>query len=190
MFSISNKHEEFFDYLVANAQNFHRGAVIANEVMQDVSTISLHLKEIVKLEHESSKTNQDIIFKLSRVFITPIDREDFYKLTCQLENSIDSLQGALMRTSMYHVTSAPEAAVAMTEQLVLMGEEMNNIFELLAACRTLKPPGIRNRPSLPPGNFPLIQRRRKGPAQCHPLERHPGDAGRSIRQRRNPGKYC
>ena len=53
MFSISNKHEEFFDYLVANAQNFHRGAVIANEVMQDVSTISLHLKEIVKLEHES-----------------------------------------------------------------------------------------------------------------------------------------
>ena len=54
-----------------------------------------------------------------------------YKLTCQLENSIDSLQGALMRTSMYHVTSAPEAAVAMTEQLVLMGEEMNNIFELL-----------------------------------------------------------
>ena len=131
MFSISNKHEEFFDYLVANAQNFHRGAVIANEVMQDVSTISLHLKEIVKLEHESPKTNQDIIFKLSRVFITPIDREDFYKLTCQLENSIDSLQGALMRTSMYHVTSAPEAAVAMTEQLVLMGEEMNNIFELL-----------------------------------------------------------
>lgn len=55
MFSISNKHEEFFDYLVANAQNFHRGAVIAHEVMQDVSTISLHLKEIVKLEHESSK---------------------------------------------------------------------------------------------------------------------------------------
>lgn len=46
MFSISNKHEEFFDYLVANAENFHRGAVIAHEVMQDVSTISLHLKEI------------------------------------------------------------------------------------------------------------------------------------------------
>lgn len=131
MFSISNKHEEFFDYLVANAENFHRGAVIAHEVMQDVSTISLHLKEIVKLEHESSKTNQDIIFKLSRVFITPIDREDFYKLTGQLENSIDSLQGALMRTSMYHVTTAPEAAVTMTEQLVLMGEEMNKIFSLL-----------------------------------------------------------
>lgn len=51
MFSISNKHEEFFDYLMTNAENFHRGALIAHEVMEDVSTISMHLKEIVKLEH-------------------------------------------------------------------------------------------------------------------------------------------
>ena len=59
MFSISNKHEEFFDYLMTNAENFHRGAIIAHEVMEDVSTISLHLKEIVKLEHTSAKTNQE-----------------------------------------------------------------------------------------------------------------------------------
>ena len=131
MFNISNKHEEFFDYLMTNAENFHRGAIIAHEVMEDVSTISLHLKEIVKLEHTSAKTNQEVIFKLSRVFITPIDREDFYKLTCQLEDCIDSLQGALMRTSMYHVTEAPKAAVAMTAQIVAMGEELKNIFSLL-----------------------------------------------------------
>ena len=117
MFSISNKHEEFFDYLMTNAENFHRGALIAHEVMEDVSTISMHLKEV--------------IFKLSRVFITPIDREDFYKLTCQLEDCIDSLQGALMRTSMYHVTEAPKAAIAMTEQIVTMGEELKKIFSFL-----------------------------------------------------------
>ena len=99
--------------------------------MEDVSTISMHLKEIVKLEHTSDKTNQEVIFKLSRVFITPIDREDFYKLTCQLEDCIDSLQGALMRTSMYHVTEAPKAAIAMTEQIVTMGEELKKIFSFL-----------------------------------------------------------
>ena len=51
MFSISNKHEEFFDYLMTNAENFQRGAIIAHEVMEDVSTISLHLKEIVFKAH-------------------------------------------------------------------------------------------------------------------------------------------
>ena len=58
MFSISNKHEEFFDYLMTNAENFHRGAIIAHEVMEDVSTISLHLKEIVKLEHQPRPTRR------------------------------------------------------------------------------------------------------------------------------------
>lgn len=31
MFSISNKHEELFDYLVSNAEIFHAGAVIARK---------------------------------------------------------------------------------------------------------------------------------------------------------------
>ena len=31
MFSISNKHEEFFDYLIENAENFHRGTLIAKD---------------------------------------------------------------------------------------------------------------------------------------------------------------
>ena len=44
MFSISNKHEKFFDYLMNNAKNFHRGAVIAKEVMKDVTSIHLLLR--------------------------------------------------------------------------------------------------------------------------------------------------
>lgn len=131
MFSISNKHEEFFNYLTANAENFHRGAVIANQIMQNVATAKEHVEEIVRIEHKSDKINQDVIIKLSRVFITPIDREDFYKLTCQLEDCIDSLQGALMRTSLYHVETAPKAAVEITGRLVEMGQELKKTFELL-----------------------------------------------------------
>lgn len=131
MFSISNKHEEFFDYLMHNAENFHRGAVIAKEVMKDVTKIHLHIKEVVKLEHTSDKINQDIIMKLSRVFITPIDREDFYKLTCHLEDCIDQLHGSLMRVSLYHLDKSTLAAEQITEQLEIMGQELTTIFSLL-----------------------------------------------------------
>ena len=75
MFSISNKHEEFFDYLMTNAENFHRGAIIAHEVMETVSTISLHLKKSSSWNIHQPRPNQEVIFKLSRVFITPIDRK-------------------------------------------------------------------------------------------------------------------
>lgn len=131
MFSISNKHEEFFDYLMDNAENFHRGAVIAKEVMADVTKIHLHIKEIVQLEHTSDKINQDIIMKLCRVFITPIDREDFYQLTCHLEDCIDQLHGCLMRVSMYHLTKSTAASEQIAECLELMGQELTIIFSLL-----------------------------------------------------------
>lgn len=129
MFSISNKHEKFFDYLMNNAENFHRGAVIAKEVMKDVTSIHLYIKEVVKLEHTSDKINQDIIMKLCRVFITPIDREDFYKLTCHLEDCIDQLHGSLMRVSLYHLTKSSPAAEQIAEQLELM-ERANRLSKM------------------------------------------------------------
>lgn len=97
MFSISNKHEEFFDYLIENAEKFRRGAVIANEVMKDLSLLPDHMEEITNLEHGADKVNFDVIKQLARVFITPIDREDFYNLSCRLEDCIDNLHGFIMR---------------------------------------------------------------------------------------------
>ena len=110
MFSISNKHEEFFDYLIENAENFHRGTLIAKDVMTNTANISMYMKDIAQLEHTSDKINEDVIMKLCRVFITPIDREDFYKLTCHLEDCIDQLHGALMRVSLYHIDKVTPAA--------------------------------------------------------------------------------
>lgn len=131
MFNISNKHEEFFDYLMDNAENFHRGALIAQEAMTDISKLPQHLDEIVQLEHKSDQTNQEIINKLSVIFITPIDREDFYRLTCHLEECIDCLQGALMRLNMYHIDNLLPVAAKITEQIVQMAEVLKTIFSLL-----------------------------------------------------------
>lgn len=40
MFSLVNKHEEFFDFLVTNAEYFHKGTLMAREVLQDPSKSS------------------------------------------------------------------------------------------------------------------------------------------------------
>lgn len=131
MFSISNKHEEFFDYLMENAENFYLGALIAQEAMTDITKLPQHLDDIVNLEHKSDAINQDIIHKLSVIFITPIDREDFYRLTCHLEECIDCLQGALMRLNMYHIDSLISSAGKIMAQIVTMSEELKVLFSLL-----------------------------------------------------------
>ncbi len=131
MFSISNKHEEFFDYLITNAENFHRSAEIASQVMNNIGTVSSRIKDVVDITHQADEINKEVIMKLCRVFITPIDREDFYRLTCVLSDCIDSLQGAIVRTDVYHVTQAPEAAKDITNRLSSMGNELKQIFVLL-----------------------------------------------------------
>lgn len=131
MFSVSNKHEEFFDYLIENAENFHNGAVICNDVMKDISCIDTKLPQIEALEEKADQINKEVIMKLCKVFITPIDREDFYKLTCVLEDCIDPLHGALIRVNVYHVRDNSAAAAEISARLVMMGEEMKKAFALL-----------------------------------------------------------
>ena len=131
MFNISNKHEEFFDYLKENAENFRRGALIAQEAMTDISKLPQHLDDIVQLEHKSDEINQNIIHQLSVIFITPIDREDFYRLTCHLEECIDCLQGALMRLNMYHIDHLIPSTAKIMEQIVAMSDELTVLFTLL-----------------------------------------------------------
>lgn len=121
MFSISNKHEEFFDYLITNANSFKRGAIIAYEAMNDLTVLPERMKEITELEHNADKTNLDVMVQLARIFITPIDREE----------CIDNLHGFLMRVDMYHIEKTTPAAVEGTKILVDMGDELNAIFELL-----------------------------------------------------------
>jgi hypothetical protein len=54
--SISNKHEEFFDYLIKNAENFHQGAVLAQTVFKDIEQLPEHLPDIIELEHNADET--------------------------------------------------------------------------------------------------------------------------------------
>lgn len=83
------------------------------------------------LEHEADATNGEVIRKLSVIFITPIDREDFYRLSCQLESCIDYLHGALMRLDMYHIHQPLQASVDIMDKIVEMSGELKEIFALL-----------------------------------------------------------
>ena len=131
MFNISNKHEDFFDYLISNAEVFHKGALIGQAAFRDLTKLEQHLQDVIQLEHQADKTNMEVIRKISVVFITPIDREDFYRLTSQLESCIDYLQGSIMRLDTYHIQQPSQIASEMMDHIVEMAVELKEIFSLL-----------------------------------------------------------
>lgn len=131
MFSLVNKHEEFFDFLVTNAEYFHKGTLMAREVLQDPSKLEKYSKEVKNLEHAADKVTHDISAKMRHVFITPIDREDFFMLTSTLDDCVDDVQDVVLSLKLYHAGIGWELPIRMADILVEMSEEMIVLFRLL-----------------------------------------------------------
>ncbi len=131
MFSLVNKHEEFFDYLVTNAEYFHKGTVMAREVMHDLSKLDRYIKDARELEHAADAVTTEILARMKRVFITPIDREDFYMLTSNLDDCVDDMQDVVLSLKLYHAGLSGEQPLRMADILVEMSSELIVLFQLL-----------------------------------------------------------
>ena len=131
MFSLVNKHEEFFDFLVTNAEYFHKGTVMAREVLQDPAKLERYTKEVKNLEHSADKVTHDISAKMRHVFITPIDREDFFLLTTSLDDCVDDIQDVVMSLKLCHAGIGSKLPLRMADILVEMSSEMIVLFRLL-----------------------------------------------------------
>ena len=119
MFSLVNKHEEFFDFLVTNAEYFHKGTLMAKEVLQGPDAVAQAFR--FRLEP----------WKLRHVFITPIDREDFFMLTSTLDDCVDDIQDVVLSMKLYHAGIGSKLPVRMSDILVEMAEELIVLFRLL-----------------------------------------------------------
>ncbi len=131
MFSLVNKHEEFFDFLVTNAEYFHKGTLMAREVLQDPSKLEKYSKEVKNLEHAADRVTHDISAKMRHVFITPIDREDFFMLTSTLDDCVDDVQDVVLSLKLYHAGIGWDLPLRMADILVEMSDEMIILFRLL-----------------------------------------------------------
>ena len=131
MFSLVNKHEEFFDFLVTNAEYFHKGTLMAKEVLEDPSKLERYAKEVKNLEHSADKITHEISAKMRRVFITPIDREDFFLLTTTLDDCVDDIQDVVMSLKLYHAGIGSQMPIRMAEILIEMSSELIILFRLL-----------------------------------------------------------
>lgn len=132
MFNFSRKDTEFFDLFTENANFFHLGAVMLDDLIKDPNKSLEHIEEILGLESAADSVNERIINKLNLSFITPIDREDIYAIAGELANGVDMIQGALQRIIMYHAGHSTRRSPDLTKLLVDGTNELVKAFKLLS----------------------------------------------------------
>ena len=140
--------EKFFDLFSAVATFTTEAAGLLQQLLRaDPARRGAIVDQIKRLEHQADQVTHEVVTRLDRVFITPLDREDIHLLASRLDDVIDLIDGTARRLLMFRAGAAPEGAVLIADvigkavaelQVAVRALEKNKGGTVLAACVQVK----------------------------------------------------
>ena len=100
--------EKFFDLFSAVATLTVEAANLLQELLRaDTQRRTAIVDQIKRLEHQADQVTHEVVTRLDRVFITPLDREDIHLLASRLDDVMDLIDGTARRLLMFHAGKRP-----------------------------------------------------------------------------------
>ncbi len=94
-------------------ESFAKGIAFANEaaallqecfVNYDAANVQAHLDDMHKIEHTADGVKHEMMEKLVKEFLPPIEREDIVELAHTIDDVTDSIEDVLRGMYMYNIT--------------------------------------------------------------------------------------
>lgn len=125
MFRLIPREEKFFEFFEKAANNILEGArVLVQMTEEGGANFQERWKRLEELEHVGDKITHQIIRKLNRTFITPIDREDIHSLAVALDDVMDLIEASASRMSLYKIKQPTEEARKLAHVILKSAEEI------------------------------------------------------------------
>lgn len=99
------------------ALNVNKSAILLVEMMEDLSIADIKSKEIYEAEQEGDMLTHEVMRKLNKTFLTPVDREDIHALVNSLDDVIDLIWASADRASMFKLDTPQQEAIDMSKTL-------------------------------------------------------------------------
>ncbi|MGM9972663.1 MAG: DUF47 domain-containing protein [Clostridiaceae bacterium] len=106
------KSNSYFEAFVELVNYSIDAADMLNDIISDFNPelIDGKIKEMHDIEHRADLRKHEIMNKLAKEFITPIEREDIIQLLTEIDNVTDSIEDVLIKMYMFCISSVrPEA---------------------------------------------------------------------------------
>ena len=124
-FRLIPKEEKFFEDFVEMAEQIHRGSILLEQMLAPAQPLWDKADEIKEVEHKCDFLTHEVIQRLHKTFVTPLDREDIHALARSLDDVIDAIDDSAGVLRLYQISVVrPDARdlariiKASTEQLV------------------------------------------------------------------------
>ncbi len=102
-FRLIPREERFYDDFVALGGEIRRGATLLEEMLAPERPIWDKADEIKEVEHKCDFLTHEIIQRLHRTFVTPLDREDIHTLARSLDDVMDAVDASATIVRLYQI---------------------------------------------------------------------------------------
>jgi predicted phosphate transport protein (TIGR00153 family) len=138
-FSLIPREEKFYAEFEALATEVRRGAGLLGEMLAPDHPLWEKAKEIHDIEHQCDLITHQIIERLNRTFVTPIDREDIHGLAHSLDDVMDAIDGCASIVSLYRIDRVRPGARELVAILVQAADRLVAAMQELEALKALVP---------------------------------------------------
>ncbi|MFO0870101.1 MAG: DUF47 family protein [Pirellulales bacterium] len=118
MFGLLPKNLEFFDCFERAAERAVRSAELLLAFAREPRRNQEMAEAIFEVEHECDKITHETLDRLEQTYITPIDRDDIYKMITGIDNVVDTIDAVAQRMLCYKIEAATNDFVNQCEVLV------------------------------------------------------------------------
>jgi len=123
-FRLIPREEKFYEDFLAMADNISAAAKLLEEILQTDPPSVNKVEEIKELEHRCDFLTHEIIQRLHRTFVTPMDREDIHALAKTLDDVMDAIDASAHLFLQYRITQVRDGARKFAHITVNSTEQM------------------------------------------------------------------
>ena len=130
----------YFDNFIACAEESCHAASLLRKVLGDFKPQELekYLEEIHEIENRADGKKHEMLDRLAKEFIPPIEREDIVELSQHIDTVTDKVEDVLMRVYMGNAQEIEPDALEMTDVVIQCCEKVRELLTDFADFRRSK----------------------------------------------------
>ena len=109
--------EGFFELFGELARRMTNSTRLLSEMFVQPDRLEQFVNEIKAIEHEADDLTREVIARLDKSFVTPMDREDIHLLAYRIDNVVDLVDGTARRAHLFRITEIKEPAHRLADVL-------------------------------------------------------------------------
>lgn len=130
-FNFLPRDEQYFVLFEEAARNITESALALQEMVEHFTEVEEKAARIRAFEERGDEITFQIISRLGKSFITPIEREDIFAITRELDDIVDVIDASAARLATYAIDQPTEAAREFARLIVEASRELEKVLALL-----------------------------------------------------------